>query len=161
MFEDFSRARMEEHYDFSHSRKYALFKPIVIPQQSAQAGHRFFDSEKVEPYFDCAKPVQWELVISVEVGALIADLYAKERMFAADDPQVRLIKALQLVDGGGNADEDHSDDDRGEGGVGPHDAATISSRATFLQVVELVENGLSHRQVAETMSCAFTEKSLP
>jgi hypothetical protein len=42
MFEDFSHARIEEHYDFSHSRKYALFKPIVIPQQSAQAGHSFF-----------------------------------------------------------------------------------------------------------------------
>jgi hypothetical protein len=61
-------------------------------------------------------------------------------MFPADDPQVRLIKALQLVDCCGNADEDHSDDDRGEGGVG-HYAATISSRATFLQVVELVKNG--------------------
>jgi hypothetical protein len=57
--------------------------------------------------------VQWELVISVEVGALIAELYAKDHMFAADDPQVHLIKALQLVDGCGNVDEDHSDDDRG------------------------------------------------
>jgi hypothetical protein len=111
-----------------------LFKQIVIPQQSAQAVRRFFDSEKVEAYFDRAKPVKWELVISVEVGALIAELYAKDHMFVADDPQVRLIKALQLVDGCGNADEDPSDDDRGEGGVGPHYAATISSRATFLQV---------------------------
>jgi hypothetical protein len=37
---------------------------------------------------------------------------------------VRLIKALQIVDGG-NADEDHSNDDGGDGGVGPHYAATI------------------------------------
>jgi hypothetical protein len=48
---------------------------------------------------------------------------------------VRLLKALQLVDGCGNVDEYHSDDDSGEGGVGLHYAATISSRATFLQVV--------------------------
>jgi hypothetical protein len=54
MFEDFSRVRIEEHYDFSHSRKYALFKQIVIPQLSAQAVRRFFDSEKVEAYFDPA-----------------------------------------------------------------------------------------------------------
>jgi hypothetical protein len=46
MFEDFSRARIEEHYDFSHSRKYASIKKIVIPQQSAQAVRRFFDSQK-------------------------------------------------------------------------------------------------------------------
>jgi hypothetical protein len=47
MFEDFSRARIEEHYEFSHSRKYALFKQIVIPQQSAQAVRRFFDSVRL------------------------------------------------------------------------------------------------------------------
>jgi hypothetical protein len=111
--------------------KYALFKQIVIPHQSAQAVRRFFDSEKVQAYFDRENPVQWDSVISVEVGALIAELYANDHMFAADDPQVRLIKALQLVDGCGNADEDHSDDDRDEGGVGPHYTATISSRATF------------------------------
>jgi hypothetical protein len=35
MFEDFSRARIEEHYDFSHCRKYSLFKQIVNTQQSA------------------------------------------------------------------------------------------------------------------------------
>jgi hypothetical protein len=155
IFEDFSRARIEEHYDFSHSRKYALFKQIVIPQQSAKAVRCFFDSEKVEAYFNRAKPVKWELVTSVEVGALIAELYPTDHMFPADDPQVRLIKALQLVD----ADEDPSDDDRGEGGVGPHYAATISSRATFLQVVELVKNELSYRQARR--SCRFTEKSLP
>jgi hypothetical protein len=40
MFEDFSRARIEEHYNFSHSRKYASFKQIVILQQSAQAVRR-------------------------------------------------------------------------------------------------------------------------
>jgi hypothetical protein len=74
MFEDFSRARIEDHYEFSHSRKYALFKQMVIPQQSAQAVRRFFDSEKVEAYFDRATPVQWEVVISVEVGALMADV---------------------------------------------------------------------------------------
>jgi hypothetical protein len=125
MFEDISRARIEEHYDFSNSRKYASFKQILIPQQSAQAVRRIFDSESVEAYIDCAKPVQWELVISVEVGALIAESYAKDHMFAADDPQVRLSKALKLVDGCGNVDEDHSDDDRGEGGVGPHYTAAI------------------------------------
>jgi hypothetical protein len=32
MFEVFSRARIEEHYDVAHSMKYALFKQIVIPQ---------------------------------------------------------------------------------------------------------------------------------
>jgi hypothetical protein len=152
VFEDFARPRIEELYEFSHSRKHAWFKQIVLVQQSVHAVLRFFDSEKVEAYLDRAKPVQWELVTSVEVGALIAELYVKDRMFAADDPQLRLIKALQLVDGCGNADADHSDDDRGEGGVGPHYAATISSRATFLQVVELVKSGLSYRQVAEVMS---------
>jgi hypothetical protein len=158
-FEVISRARIEEQYDLSHSRKSALFKQIVIPQQSPQAVRRFFDSEKVEAYLDRAKPVQWELVISVEVGALIAELYVKDRMFAADDPQLRLIKALQLVDGCGNADADHSDDDRGEGGVGPHYAATISSRATLLQMVELVKSGLSTGK--SRRSCHFTERSLP
>jgi hypothetical protein len=44
-----------------------LFKQIVIPQQSGQAVRRFFDSERVKAYFDRAKPVQWELVIRVEV----------------------------------------------------------------------------------------------
>jgi hypothetical protein len=53
MFENFSRARSEEHYDFSHSRKYASFKPIVIPQQSAQAVRRFFDSERVGAVMRC------------------------------------------------------------------------------------------------------------
>jgi hypothetical protein len=72
--------------------------------------------------------VQWELVFSVEVCALITELYAKDHMFATDDRQVRLIKALKLVDGCGNVEEDHSDDDRGEGGVWQHYAATISSR---------------------------------
>jgi hypothetical protein len=67
-------------------------------------------------------------------------------------PQVRGIKVLQLVDACGDADEDHSDDDRGEGGVGPHYAATISSRAIVLQAVELVKNGLSDKHVAEVMS---------
>jgi hypothetical protein len=143
MFEDFLRARIEEHYDSSHSRKYALFKQIVIPQQSAQAARHFFDSEKVEADFDRAKPVQWELVISMDVGALIAELYTKDQMFAVDDPQVGLIKALKLVDGCGNAGEDHSDEDRGEGGVVPHYAEIFSNRATYLQVEGLVKNGLS------------------
>jgi hypothetical protein len=47
MFEDFSRARIEEHYDVSHTRKNALFKQIVIPQQSAQAVRRFFDQKRL------------------------------------------------------------------------------------------------------------------
>jgi hypothetical protein len=59
---------------------------------------------------------------------------------------------LREQHGCGNADEDHSDDDRDEGGVGPHYAETISSRDTFLQVVEIVKNGPSYRQVAEVMS---------
>jgi hypothetical protein len=94
MSEDF-RARASRNTTLS--RKYALFKQMVIPQQSAQAVRRFFDSEKVEAYFDRAKPVEWDLVISKEVGALIAELYAKDHMFVADDPQVRLIKTLQHV----------------------------------------------------------------
>jgi hypothetical protein len=66
-----------------------------------------------------AKRVQWDLGISVEGGALIAELYAKDHMYAADDPQVRVIKALPLVDSCGNANEDHVDNDHGECGVGP------------------------------------------
>jgi hypothetical protein len=108
--------------------------------QSAQAVRLFFDSEKVEAYFDRATPVQWEVVISVEVGALIAELYAKDHMFVADDPQVRLIKALQLVDCCRN-------DDRGEGGVEPHYSATISSRAyIFADGGAGQERALSTRQ---------------
>jgi hypothetical protein len=141
------------------SRKYALFKQMVTPQQSAQAVCRFFDSETVVAYFDRTKPVPWDLVIGKEVGALIAELFARDHEFVADDPQVRLIKALQHVDGCGNADEDHSDDDRDEGGVGPHYAATISSRDTFLQVLENVKNG--PHTCKSRRSCRFTEKSLP
>jgi hypothetical protein len=49
--------------------------------------------------------------------------------------------------------KDHSDGDRGEGGVGPlHAATTTSSRATFFQLVELAKDGLSYMQVADVMS---------
>jgi hypothetical protein len=58
VFEDFARSRIEELHEFSHSRKHALFKQIVLPQQSVHAVLRFFDSEKVEAYIDRAKPVQ-------------------------------------------------------------------------------------------------------
>ena len=50
---------------------------------------------------------------------------------------------MKLEDGCGNADGDHLEDDRGDGCVGPQYAATISSRAKFLQVVEMVKNELS------------------
>jgi hypothetical protein len=81
MFEDVLRARIEEHYDVSHSRKHALFKQIVILQQFAQAVCRFFDSETVEAYFDRARPVQWEefLQMLFFILSLVLNIYEHAR----------------------------------------------------------------------------------
>jgi hypothetical protein len=77
---DFSRARIEEHYEHSHPKMWGKFKARVATADvmSAAAVQQFFNMNKLEAHFRRTTARSVKIKISSAVGKLISSLYEKD-----------------------------------------------------------------------------------
>jgi hypothetical protein len=94
---DFSRARIEEHYEHSHPRMWGNFKEGMVSADviSAAVVRQLFNMNKLEAHFRRASAGSFKITVSTAVGKLILSLCEKDNdSELATDNDVRLITVL-------------------------------------------------------------------
>jgi hypothetical protein len=81
-FSDFSRARIEEHYERSHPKQWVLYKRALSERgRSAETNNAFFRREKITAHFARQDQSMDTKVVSKPVGDISTLLYASEEDF--------------------------------------------------------------------------------
>jgi hypothetical protein len=134
---DFYRARIEEHYEHSHTKMWGKFKERVASADvmSAAAVQQFFNMNKLETHFRRATAGSFKITISSVVEKLISFLYEKDNdSELPTDNDVRLIPVLRPTPPAAGDDSDSSDaghDPRAAAGF----TAELHCRRTFMYCV--------------------------
>jgi hypothetical protein len=107
---DFSRSRIDEHYETSRPAKWSESQQKIEAKRRSAETNTDFLVNKLTAHFCRVHDSSVKKKESCNVGELIEILYEKDEAYAADDPDVRSVRILERYgsdsdDGSGN--EDH------------------------------------------------------
>jgi hypothetical protein len=113
---DFSRARIEEHYERSHQKQPALYNRALSERGRTETNNAFYRREKITAHFACRDPSMDAKVVSKPVGEIALLLHAREEDHAARTTGLVLRTKRSRQDGDDRSSDSSSDSSSDESG---------------------------------------------